>query len=136
MQSIGYKSDANNSNGFGVDKGKYIAYDFKEKNLSFKELAADLVKNNPGLKLDGLNSDTRIPAIGDYNKFLSEAGFLQIHGSVDFLNYIKVPVLLESIGNVKSRLLILVDNLNYKKSLLNKFLPLDQTSHSNLIEDQ
>jgi len=30
MQNIGYKSDANNSNGFGADKGKYISYDFKE----------------------------------------------------------------------------------------------------------
>ena len=29
MQVMGYKSDANNSNGFGADKGKYISYDFK-----------------------------------------------------------------------------------------------------------
>lgn len=29
MQVMGYKSDANNSNGFGADKGKYVSFDFK-----------------------------------------------------------------------------------------------------------
>ena len=29
MQSIGYKAEMNNSAGFGMDKGKYISYDFK-----------------------------------------------------------------------------------------------------------
>jgi hypothetical protein len=29
MQAIGFKSDANNSNGFGADKGKYVSFEFK-----------------------------------------------------------------------------------------------------------
>lgn len=32
MKEINYKADVNNSNGFGADKGKYIAYDFIKQN--------------------------------------------------------------------------------------------------------
>lgn len=39
MQSIGFKADANNSNGFGADKGKYISYEFKSPEVGFKQIS-------------------------------------------------------------------------------------------------
>lgn len=38
MQSIGFKADANNSNGFAADKGKYVSYEFKNPELGFKSI--------------------------------------------------------------------------------------------------
>lgn len=40
MQSIGFKADANNSNGFVADKGKYVSYEFKNPELGFKSIAS------------------------------------------------------------------------------------------------
>lgn len=44
LQEIGFQSELNNSNGFGVDKGKYFGYDFKSADKNFKTIAAELAK--------------------------------------------------------------------------------------------
>jgi hypothetical protein len=59
---------------------------------------------------------------------------LQIYGSLDFLNHIRVPILLESCGSAKLKLLVVADHLNYEKSLINKFIPLDSDSALNSID--
>lgn len=71
MQNLGYKADANNSTGFGIDKGKYISYDFRKPEYSLKDLLPNITKTSPSLKFDGLDSNSRIPSIGDYSKYLS-----------------------------------------------------------------
>ena len=43
--NIGYKSDANNSNGFGADKGKYISYDFSRLGVAYQDKALGHYKN-------------------------------------------------------------------------------------------
>lgn len=91
------------------------------------------MKDNSTIKFDGVNSDNRVPSIGDYNRYLSEPGFIQVYGSLDFLNYMKLPLLLQNIGENKSKFLIISDRLNYRKSLLNKFLALDKNSCPNSI---
>lgn len=50
LQEINFQPDLNNSNGFGADKGKYFAYDFKKPELNFKQISADLVKLPEPLK--------------------------------------------------------------------------------------
>jgi hypothetical protein len=40
MQAIGFKSDANNSNGFVSAQGKYISYEFKAPELGFNSISA------------------------------------------------------------------------------------------------
>lgn len=136
MEAIGFKPDANNSNGFGLDKAKYVSYDFKDPEVSFKALSTAITAKNPAVKFDGLASTIRIPSIGDYSRWLSDNGFLQVYGPIDFLNYMKVPLMLENAGTNKARLLILTDRLNYKKSLINKFLTLDENTPPNSIDDE
>ena len=48
---MNFQPDLNNSNGFGSDKGKYLAYDFKNADLNFKTISNDLQKNTDPLKL-------------------------------------------------------------------------------------
>ena len=121
LKEIGFKAELNNSNGFGADKGRYIGYDFKEEELNFKKLLPEFLKNASSLKLEGLDSTSRQPSLGDYQKYLSEAGFLHVYGSIDFLNNIKFPSVLENISTSKAKLLIISDHLNYRKSIINKF---------------
>lgn len=40
MQVLNFKPEANNSNGFGADKGKYISYEFKSPDVGFKALTS------------------------------------------------------------------------------------------------
>ena len=86
--------------------------------------------------MEGVSSNDRIPSIGDYKKYLNDAGYLQIYGSLDFLNHIRMPVLLESCGVAKAKLLIIADHLNYEKSLINKFIPLSNDISMNSIDDE
>jgi hypothetical protein len=54
--------------------------------------------------------------------YTSEPGFLHIYGSINYLNRIKLPSLLTMLPTIKSSLMIITDNLNYKKEILNKFI--------------
>lgn len=56
MQNAGFKSEMNNSNGLGGEKGKYISYDFNSEKLNFKAVLTEINKVAPSLKLDGLAS--------------------------------------------------------------------------------
>ena len=136
MQAIGYKAEMNNSNGFGPDKGKFIAYDFRSEDLNFKKIVEEISKVSPSLKFDGISSNNKIPSIGDYNKYLTENGFIHVYGVSDFLNHIKVPIMMEQAGITKSRLLLVTDHLNYRKSFMNKFIDLDGKSKSNSIYEE
>ena len=98
-------------------------------------MATQISSQSANIKFDGLSSSERIPSIGDYSRMLSENGFIQVYGPIDFLNYKKVPLLLQNAGSNKCRLMILTDHLNYKKSLINKFQPLDNKSQPNSIDD-
>jgi hypothetical protein len=51
-----------------------------------------------------------------------------VYGSVDVLNHIKLSSFVEQAGSNKFRLLILNDNLNLSKSILNKFKDLNTDS--------
>lgn len=39
LQSVNFKPDANNSSGFGADKGRFISYEFKSPELGFKSIS-------------------------------------------------------------------------------------------------
>lgn len=52
-------------------------------------------------------------------------GFVCVFGNVDLLNHIKFNSFVEQAGSNKFRLLILNDNLNLYKTLLNKFKDLN-----------
>ena len=136
MQVMGYKADANNSNGFGLDKGKYVSLDFKDPSICFKEIASKITAKSPTVKFDGLSSSDRFPSTGDFSKWMNESGFLQVYGPIDFVNYLKVRLLLENVGVSKLRLLLVMDRLNYKKSVVNKFLSLDEKSKATSIDDE
>jgi hypothetical protein len=56
MQNAGFKSEMNNSNGLGGEKGKYISYDFNSEKLNFKAVLTEINKVAPSLRLDGLAS--------------------------------------------------------------------------------
>lgn len=47
-----------------------------------------------------------------------------------------MPILLENCGVAKLKLLIIADHLNYEKSLINKFIPLDDESQLNSIDSE
>lgn len=68
-----------------------------------------------GIKLDGFSSTKRIPSPGDTIYYMSEPGFLHIYGSINYLNIIKLPGLLTLLPTIKTHLMILTDNLNYRK---------------------
>lgn len=136
MQNVGYKSDVNNSNGFGADKGKYISYDFKEEGMNFKKILEEVNKVSPSLKFDGISSNSKIPSIGDYYRYLTENGFLHVYGINDFLNHIKVPIMLEHTGITKCKLLVVNDHLNYRKSVMNKFINLDDKGKANSLNEE
>ena len=76
MEAINFKADANNSNGFGGDKGKYISYQFKSAELGYKSISSEIVKNSGNLKMEGVSSNDRIPSIGDYKKYIADNGYL------------------------------------------------------------
>lgn len=40
LQEIGFQAELNNSSGFGSEKGKYFAYDYKQPDLNFKNVVA------------------------------------------------------------------------------------------------
>ena len=136
MQTIGYKAEMNNSNGFGGDKGKYVAYDYREEGLNFKKVMEEISKVAPSIKFDGICSNNKIPSVGDYYRYLTENGFLHVYGVADFLNHMKVPTLLEHAGITKSRLLLINDHLNYRKSVINKFIDLDGNSKANSLNEE
>ena len=71
MQALGFKADANNSNGFGADKGKYVSFDFKDPEISFKALSSKVSAQSPSIKFDGISSSDRVPSLGDFSKWLS-----------------------------------------------------------------
>ena len=135
LEGVGFQSELNNSSGFGADKGKYYAYDFKQEDYNFKSISTSLSQGAPPLKLDGLDSSNRLPALGDYTKSFLEPGFIEIYGSVDFLNQVKLSSLLEHVGTSKTRLLLIHDNLNFSKLSLNKFKDLNTESFNVMVEE-
>lgn len=46
LQEISFQPELNNSAGYGADKGKYCAYDFKTADLNFKTVSAELAKGS------------------------------------------------------------------------------------------
>ena len=103
--------------------------------MNFKKIAEEINKVAASVKFDGISSNTKVPSIGDYTRCLTENGLLHVYGISDFLNHIKVPIMLEHTGITKSRLLIINDHLNYRKSFMNKHINLDDKSKSNSIYD-
>lgn len=136
LEEMGYQPDLNNSAGFGADKGKYFSYDFKNPAVNFKHLAIDITKQNSSLKFEGNDSMTRYPSLIDYNKAFTEPGFMQVYGIIDFLNHVKFNTLMQSVGYSRLKLLIVHDQLNWKKSILNKFIDLNCESETTELEEQ
>lgn len=60
---------------------------------------------------------------------------MSVYGSIDLLNHIKFNTFIEQSGSSKLRLLIVNDNLNIIKSLLNKFKDLNTDNLSVNIEE-
>jgi hypothetical protein len=134
LQEIGFQAELNNSNGFGADKGKYFGYDFKTTEKNFKSIAGELAKGPEGVKLEGIDTTTRLPSLGDFSRVMGEQGYVSVYGSIDLLNHIKFNSFIEQAGSNKFKLLILNDNLNLFKSILNKFKDLNSDNLSISLE--
>jgi hypothetical protein len=110
---MNFQPDLNNSNGFGSDKGKFLAFDFKDDTLNFGSIQNQVKTGN--LKLTGINSGQRVPAPGDFLEQLSAQGFIQIYGNISLLNRFKFETFINAINNNKNYLMLVADNLNFRK---------------------
>lgn len=88
MVAVNFQPELNNSSGFGADKGKFLAYDFKDETLNFNSIL-NSVKSQT-LKMNGINSSQRVPAPGDLSEYLSTPGYLQVYGNISILNKLKL----------------------------------------------
>jgi hypothetical protein len=113
LNVMNFQPELNNSNGFGSDKGKYLAFDFKDEALNFSSIQNQIKSGN--MKLTGINSGQRVPAPGDFLDQISTQGFIQIYGNISFLNRFKFETLINSINKNKNYLMLVADNLNYRK---------------------
>jgi hypothetical protein len=121
---LNFQPDLNNSNGFGVEKGKFLSYDFKDQNLNFISILNSL--KNPTLKMNGTSSTQRVPAPGDLVDFLGSPGYLQIYGNISLLNKFKVETFINSINKTGNFLILVADNLNFRKETQERHVDLIQ----------
>lgn len=63
LSALNFQPKLNNSNGFGSDKGKFLAYDFKDESLNFSSILPASKSTN--LKVNGISSTQRVPSPGD-----------------------------------------------------------------------
>jgi len=103
----------NNSNGFGADKGKFLAYDFKDETLNFNNVFASV--KSQSLKMNGVSTSQRVPAPGDLSDYLNSAGYLQVYGNISLLNKFKLETFINSLNKTNNFLILAADNLNYRK---------------------
>ena len=64
LNVVNFQPELNNSNGFGSDKGKFLAFDFKDETLNFNSIQNQIKTGN--VKLAGISSGQRVPAPGDF----------------------------------------------------------------------
>lgn len=110
---VNFQPELNNSAGFGPDKGKYIAYDFKDPDLNFSSILSSM--KNPNLKMTGISTSQIIPAPSDLIDYLNSSGYLQFYGNPSLLNKFKVETFTNSIGKTGNFLMLVADNLNFIK---------------------
>ena len=135
LQELGFQSELNNSNGIGADKGKYFSYDFKNSEYNFKEVSGELSKGPDSIKFEGIDSSSKIPAIGDYTDAINKPGFIEVYGSIDIVNHLRFNSFVEYAAQNKVRLLVLHDCLNFPKQMLNKYKDIVEDAPSILIEE-
>ena len=64
LRHLKYKPELNNSEGFGLDKLKYVCYDFKAKEENGEDTFLKVSKNNQTLKFEGISTSKRVPSLG------------------------------------------------------------------------
>lgn len=124
LNVLNFQPELNNSNGFGNDKGKYIAYDFKDSALNFANILGSM--KNPNLKLNGINSTQKVPGLGELQEYLSSPGFLQVYGNISLLNRFKVETFINSVKKTNNLLVLVADNLNYRKQTQVRYVDIVQ----------
>ena len=85
--------------------------------------------------MEGIDTSTRLPSLGDFARVMGEQGYISVYGSIDLINHIKFNSFVEQVGSNKFRLLIINDNLNLFKNLLNKFKDLNTDNLSINLEE-
>ena len=97
-----------------------FSFDFKNTEVNFKELAGELGKGPEALKFEGIDSSTKVPSVGDFADSLSKLGFIEVYGSVDIINHLRLNTFMQYAAQNKAKLLVLHDCLNFPKPMLNK----------------
>jgi hypothetical protein len=114
----GYQPENNNSQGISKDRVKYIFYEFREEG---QDLSAEKAALEVKLKMEGISSSKKVASVGDWQRTMRECSLLQVHCPSPLLNIVPSDVLASFIDNCKCRCMLLLDKINAKKSLIQKF---------------
>lgn len=130
----------NNSQGIARDKLKYIAYSFKKEEADSKyEAEPVILESNKTFmttcKWEGTSSAQRIASIGDWQRYLSSGSLLLFYGNPGFLNVLTPRLLLDMNEIVKTKAVVIIDKLNAKKSIIDKFSSLEPDGEKTPLHD-
>ncbi|KRX09755.1 hypothetical protein PPERSA_02627 [Pseudocohnilembus persalinus] len=149
LQAAGFSPSANNSTGIEKDKIKYISYNFKNSQKENEENKAQqmdvlnakpvidqfMQKNANSLKIEGKVSSKRVTSLGEWQQYLQNGSMLLFYGNPGLLNILspKLFVDMSELSRVKS--VILLDKINAKKQVLEKFSSLEQDGEKTPVTD-
>jgi hypothetical protein len=76
-----------------------------------------------------------VPSIGEFQKLIGAGGIMHFYGPCCLVNTLRCGTLLNSLEINKVRLMIVMDNVNAKKSSLEKHDPADKGQNLPLEEE-
>ena len=97
---------------------KYVAYNFKKSdNLN----AEPIIKQQTGLKFEGVVSSQRVASVGQWQKFLSSSQLLLFYGHPGLMNILTPKLFLDMSEISNTKVFIVMDKINANKTLLEKY---------------
>jgi hypothetical protein len=138
-KNITFNPTTNNSVGLSRTKIKYIFYDFKNEeknNINALPVFTECIKKIPNAKPEGVTSTTRVSSIGEWQKYLTTASLMMYYGHSGLFDILSPKLFVELMEISKAPAFFIVDKINARKNLLEKYAKLDPEADSIPVVDQ
>lgn len=136
-------SAENGGENLSLNKTQYIAYDFKDAEGELDEARSpikfssmmDALKSSNNVSLQGVNSNQRIPSLGNWQLSLRESDTLIYYGNKPFLHLLSPAMLLDLVNTCRTRCFMISDRINPIKKHIAKFDSLDEDQDLVMIKE-